>query len=149
MLSLAPNNERARGGFVGRVLRLALPAGIMIAVASFTAYVTVYQGQRTQASTTALLALIAIALWVLARVARLDAWWKLALVAIMVTLSALMFVLPLGRRIFELDPSNLGYTALAALCAAVSIAVIELAWWITSRVDQSTKSLSGKSLRPG
>jgi cation-transporting ATPase E len=76
VLSLAPNNERACGGFVGRVLRLAVPAGVVIAMASFTAYAIVYNGQRTQASTTALLTLIAIALWVLARVARPYVWWK-------------------------------------------------------------------------
>jgi cation-transporting ATPase E len=137
VLSLAPNDERARSGFVGRVLRLAVPAGVVIAAACFTAYRIVYTGQsevaKTQASTTALITLIAIALWVLARVARPYVWWKVALVALMAALSTLMFVIPLSKQLFQLDPSNLGYTATAALCAVVSVALIELAWWAGAR----------------
>lgn len=134
ILSLAPNNERAHSDFVSRVLRLALPAGLAIALASFTAYRFVYNGQnpteldRIQSSTTALLTLIAIALWVLARVARPYVWWKVALVAVMGTFSALMFALPISRRLFQLDPSNLAHTTVAAICAAAGILLIELAW---------------------
>jgi cation-transporting ATPase E len=88
---------------------------------------------RTQAGTTALMTLIAVALWVLARLARPCAWWKITLVAAMVTVSALMFVLPPSRRLFLLDPDNLGHTGIAALSAVIAIVVLELAWWMTGR----------------
>lgn len=38
LLSLPPNNERARGGFVQRVLGFGIPAGIIVAAVSFTTY---------------------------------------------------------------------------------------------------------------
>ena len=38
LLSLAPNHERARSGFTRRVLALALPSGIVVAVATFVSY---------------------------------------------------------------------------------------------------------------
>lgn len=45
LLSLAPNNERARSGFVPRVMRLAIPSGVIIGgVATFVCYVLVYGG---------------------------------------------------------------------------------------------------------
>jgi cation-transporting ATPase E len=134
VLSLAPNQERARPGFVGRVVRLALPAGVVIAAASFTTYVAVYPGgtaaepAKIQASTSALMALNAIALWVLALVARPYTWWKVVLVAVMVTLTALMFASPLTQQVFQLDPNNLHYTLVALACAAVGIVSMEFAW---------------------
>lgn len=37
-LALAPNQRRARPGFIGRVLRFAVPAGVVAAAATFGAY---------------------------------------------------------------------------------------------------------------
>ncbi len=136
ILSLAPNHDRARPGFVGRVMRMAIPAGIVIAAATFTSYLlvrpSVADGSTTQvqASTSALITLIAIALWVLAIVARPYAWWKIALVAIMMAGSFAMFALPITRQLFELDPGNIGHTLTASACAVVGIAIIELGWWV-------------------
>ncbi|SEO97671.1 HAD-IC family P-type ATPase [Amycolatopsis saalfeldensis] len=132
VLSLAPNNDRARGGFVGRVLRTAVPAGIVIGAASFTAYVLVHSGatDQVQASTTALITVMALALWVLGVVARPYTWWKAGLVAAMVLISGLMFVVPLSRRLFLLDPGNGAYTLTALACAAAGIVLIELSRWI-------------------
>jgi cation-transporting ATPase E len=136
VLSLAPNNDRARGGFVGRVLRTAVPAGIVIAAASFTAYVLVHSGatDQVQASTTALITVMALALWVLGVVARPYTWWKAGLVAAMVVISGLMFVVPLSRRLFLLDPSNSAYTLTALACAVAGIILIELSRWVERRV---------------
>ncbi len=87
ILSLAPNNERARTGFVSRVMRLAIPSGVIIGIATYVSYLLAYAGpdateqQVEQAGTTALITLIMIALWVLAVVARPYTWWKIALVS--------------------------------------------------------------------
>ena len=143
VLSLAPNNDRARGGFVGRVLRMAIPAGVVIAVASFTAYLLVHPGGDTsqaaqvQASTTALITLMALALWVLGIIARPYTWWKAALVAAMVLVSGLMFVLPVTQKLFLLDPGNTGHTLTALGCAAAGIILIELGWWIGGRLRRN------------
>ncbi|MDQ4492003.1 HAD-IC family P-type ATPase [Sinomonas sp. ASV486] len=136
VLSLAPNHDRARPGFVGRVMRMAIPAGIVIAVASFTSYLLVRPSvagggtTQVQASTSALITLIAIALWVLAIVARPYAWWKVVLVVVMMAASFAMFAMPLTRTLFELDPSNWGHTWTALACAGAGIVLVELAWWI-------------------
>ncbi|WP_430297867.1 HAD-IC family P-type ATPase [Sinomonas sp. B1-1] len=136
ILSLAPNHDRARPGFVGRVMRMAIPAGVVIAVACYTSYLmvrpSVLAGGTTQvqASTSALITLIAIALWVLAIVARPYAWWKVGLVAVMMAASFAMFALPFTRTVFELDPSNWEHTWSALACAGVGIVLVELAWWI-------------------
>jgi cation-transporting ATPase E len=140
VLSLAPNSERARSGFVARVMRMAIPAGVVISVACFVSYVLTYPGagasptEIVQASTTALMTVIALALWVLAIVARPYTWWKIALVAVMAVASALMFVLPLTQRLFLLDPSNRSYTLTAVACAGVGIVLIEASWWIGAKL---------------
>jgi cation-transporting ATPase E len=140
VLSLAPNAERAKPGFVGRVMRRAIPAGVVIAVASFVTYVLVYPGQsasateRVQASTATLIALTAIALWVLVTVAKPYTWWRVALVVAMTASSALMFATPWTREVFLLDPSNGPYVLVAACCAAAGIVVLELAWRAEARI---------------
>ena len=44
-LALAPNTRRYRPGFTGRVLRFAIPAGAIIAAATFAAYLLARHGQ--------------------------------------------------------------------------------------------------------
>jgi len=138
VLSLAPQADRARRGFVRRVMRFSIPAGIVVGAACFVAYVIVYPGsgasreQQVEASTTALITLIAIALWVLAIVARPYTPWRLGLVAFMAVSSALMFVVPFLQDLLELDP-HLDHAGVAAACAAVGIALVELAWQIDRR----------------
>ncbi|MFD6393349.1 cation-translocating P-type ATPase [Nocardia sp. NPDC060259] len=144
VLSLAPNNERARTGFVGRVMRLAVPSGVVIGVATFVAYLIAYAGpeasetQKVQAGTTALITLIMIAVWVLALVARPYVWWKVVLIAVSVFAYIALFTIPFTREFFKLDPSNLRLTLAAFVCGAVGIVLVELAWWVQSRLSGNT-----------
>lgn len=146
VLSLAPNRDRARPGFVGRVLRRSVPAGVVIALASFACYLLVRSAaddggpSHVRASTSALITLIAVALWVLAIVARPYAWWKVGLVGVMTAASVAMFAIPLTRELFELDPSNAGYTTTALGCAGVGIALVELAWWVDGRLGHTGRT---------
>ncbi|CCQ17698.1 putative cation transporter ATPase P-type [Rhodococcus sp. AW25M09] len=133
VLSLAPNNERARSGFVSRVMRLAVPSGAIVGSCTFVSYLLVYAGpnatetQVTQASTTALITLIMIALWVLAVVARPYTWWKVLLLAGSVGGYLLLFAIPFCRTFFKLDPSNVGATTSALVIGAIGIALVEVA----------------------
>ncbi|MGK9270620.1 HAD-IC family P-type ATPase [Williamsia muralis] len=144
VLSLAPNNERARGGFVGRVLRLAIPSGIVIAVCTFVAYALVYPGgegvalgskdsvemtpDQTQAATTALITLIAIALWVLAVVARPYNWWKVVLLVGSALAYVLIFSLPFTQELFKLDPTDWSKTGIAVIASVIGIVAVEVLW---------------------
>ncbi|MEV0360616.1 HAD-IC family P-type ATPase [Nocardia sp. NPDC050697] len=139
VLSLAPNNERARTGFVARVMKLAIPSGVIIGVATFVAYLIAYAGpeageqQQIQAGTTALITLIVIAVWVLAIVARPYVWWKVLLIGASVLAYLLLFSLPFTREFFLLDPSNPRLTAAALGCGAVGIVLVEIAQWLGRR----------------
>jgi cation-transporting ATPase E len=140
ILSLAPNNERARPGFVRRVLRLAVPSGIIIGIATFVSYLLAYQGQgqteaqRMQAGTSALITLIIIALWVLAVVARPYTWWKLLLLAGSAGAYVVLFAWPFSREFFALDPSNVAATTAALICGGVGIVLVEVSWTVTGRM---------------
>nr|WP_280338370.1 HAD-IC family P-type ATPase [Nocardia neocaledoniensis] len=144
ILSLAPNNERARTGFVGRVMRLAVPSGVVIGVATFVAYLIAYAGpeasetQKVQAGTTALITLIMIAVWVLALVARPYVWWKVVLIAVSVLAYIALFTIPFTREFFKLDPSNPRLTLAAFVCGVVGIVLVELAWWVQARMSGNT-----------
>ncbi|OZF52822.1 HAD-IC family P-type ATPase [Rhodococcus sp. 14-1411-2a] len=133
VLSLAPNNERARSGFVSRVMRLAVPSGLIVGSCTFVSYLLVYAGpnasetQVTQASTTALITLIMIALWVLAVVARPYNWWKILLLGGSVGGYLLLFAIPFCRTFFKLDPSNVGATTSALIIGGIGIALVEVA----------------------
>jgi cation-transporting ATPase E len=92
----------------------------------------------------ALITLITMALWVLASVARPYAWWKVALVGVMVVASALMFLTPLTRHVFLLDPTP-DHTLTALACAAVGVVVIQLAWWTDRRWGRRASQAAGRA----
>ncbi|OZC55291.1 magnesium-transporting ATPase [Rhodococcus sp. RS1C4] len=143
ILSLAPNNERARSGFVPRVMRLAVPSGLIVGVATFVSYLLAYQGpqateeQVTQASTTALITLIMIAVWVLAVVARPYVWWKIVLLAGSVLGYLALFTIPFCRTFFKLDPSNIALTTSAFVIGAVGIVLVEVSWRISAALQRN------------
>ena len=140
ILSLAPNKERAHPGFVRRVMTSALPSGLVVGVATFTSYLLAYQGrasteiEQTQASTAALITLLVSALWVLAVVARPYEWWRILLVSVSALAYVLIFSLPLARKWFLLDPSNVRVTTIALVVGLVGAALVEVIWWVQGRM---------------
>ncbi|HYO03754.1 MAG TPA: HAD-IC family P-type ATPase [Mycobacterium sp.] len=139
VLSLAPNRERAHTGFVRRVMTSALPSGLIVGVATFVSYLLAYEGrastdaEQMQASTAALITLLVSALWVLAVVARPYEWWRIVLVAISAAAYVVIFSLPLARKAFMLDPSNVVMTTTALTIGVVAAALIEVVWWVQGR----------------
>ncbi|OBF49961.1 magnesium-transporting ATPase [Mycobacterium sp. 852002-53434_SCH5985345] len=140
ILSLAPNNERAYPGFVRRVLSSALPSGFIVGTATFGSYLVAYHGrhatfqQQEQASTAALITLLMTALWVLAVVARPYQWWRVALVIGSGLAYVVIFSIPLARRAFLLDPSDVAVTSTAVGIGLLGAGAIEAMWWIRARV---------------
>jgi cation-transporting ATPase E len=127
-LALAPTMDRARSGFVPRVLRLAVPAGVICAIAVLLAYGAARSGSLEQERTSAVLALFLTTWWVLVLVARPLNRWRITLVAAMAALFALALALPFVRDLFALlpgDPADaltaVGISVVAA--AAISVAV--------------------------
>ncbi|NKS37488.1 HAD-IC family P-type ATPase [Rhodococcus hoagii] len=151
ILSLAPNNERARTGFVSRVMRLAIPSGVIIGIATYVSYLLAYAGpdateqQVEQAGTTALITLIMIALWVLAVVARPYTWWKIVLIVGSVLGYVVLFGFSFTREFFKLDPSNVAATTGALLIGLVGVVLVEIAWWVTGRIHGEHRRLFASS----
>ena len=147
VLSLAPNNERARPGFVRRVMTSALPSGAVIGATTFASYLIAYRGsdadtvQQNQASTAALITLLIGALWVLAVVARPYQWWRIGLVAVSAVAYVVIFSLPLARRTFLLDPSNPEVTSAALGLGLLAAVLIEAVWWIQGRLLGEPRNL--------
>lgn len=139
VLSLAPNNERARTGFVRRVMSSALPAGITVGSTTYICYLLGNPGhggtpaEQMQASTGALITLLIGGLWVLAVVARPYQWWRVALVTVSALAYVVIFSIPLAREKFMLDPSNPSVTTTAVGLGLLAAVVIETLWWLEGR----------------
>jgi cation-transporting ATPase E len=147
ILSLAPNNERAKPKFVRRVMTAALPSGLIVGIATFLCYLLAYKGaqasqaQQIQASTSALITMLVAAVWVLAVVARPYSWWRLVLVAASGLAYVVIFSIRLARDTFMLDPSNVALTTAALAIGLVAAAAIEASWWVRGRVIGEARRL--------
>jgi len=105
-LALAPNTKRAQHGFTSRVLRFAVPAGLVAAGATFAAYSLARSEPATtlqSARTVATLVLASVALWVLSILARPATRPRQWLIAAMVTLLVLTLAMPWTRDFFALE----------------------------------------------
>ncbi|MGJ4109989.1 HAD-IC family P-type ATPase [Corynebacterium macclintockiae] len=139
VLSLAPNTERPREGFVKRVLSLALPSGVLIGGICVAMWIIIYPGadvpemQRRQAGTAVLLALIIMGLWVLSIVARPLNWWKVLLLACCVGGYVVIFLVPPLRELLMLYPGNRHLMIVGLAVGAGGAALIEIVHQIAAR----------------
>ena len=147
LLSLAPNHERAQPGFARRVLTLAVPSGVIVAVATFTSYLmaratalpgvsgqaAVPEDIRTRIATATLATLIVAATWVLAVVARPYEWWKVGLIALSAAAYLLIFSWPAIARLVLLDASDAAMMTRAVLIGVVAAVFVEIGWWVQQR----------------
>lgn len=139
ILSLAPNTERPRDGFVRRVLSLAIPGGAIVGLGSVIMWLVIYPGdgasvtEQRQAGTAVLLALIIMGLWVLNIVARPLNPWKWTLWFGCIGGYLVLFLIAPIREIVLLDIGNTRLMitgAVVGLCGAV---VIEFSQFLARR----------------
>jgi cation-transporting ATPase E len=105
-LALAPNADRARPGFLGRVLRFAVPAGCLTALATFLAYslATSEPGVTlTEAQTAATMVLTWIGLLVLSIVASPLNRWKLTMIWSLAAAFVATLLIPPVAAFFALE----------------------------------------------
>jgi len=130
-LAIAPNKRRYVPGFIKRVLRFCVPAGVVIGSCALAAYgVAFYAENRslTESRTTATLVVAAIALWVLVILARPINWWR-GLLALLMVLSVVTIVAVAPfRSFFALSLPPGGVLGEAAAIAALGIVLVELGW---------------------
>ncbi|MET9648631.1 cation-translocating P-type ATPase [Streptomyces syringium] len=138
-LALAPNKERARPHFVRRVMRYAVPAGIIAGLATFAAYLLARQhyggpGALAAETSAATLTLFLISMWVLAIIARPYTWWRIALVLAMALGFVVVLVTPWLQHFFALKLVGTTMPWAAVGIAVVASAALELMWrWVGRR----------------
>ena len=132
-LALAPNTRRYRPGFTGRVLRFAIPAGAIIAAATFAAYLQARTAglPLAQQRTAATLVTLILSLTVLTLLAIPLTWRRIILIGAALAGFAMLFPIPMIRRFYELE---LPHSQLTATCLIAALGVVALAvFWVLSR----------------
>lgn len=144
-LALAPNARRARPGFLGRVLRFAIPAGIVAAAATFMGYLVATASLRDtepqdialmESRTIATLVLFCVAMWVLSILARPFNAWRAGLVGGMVAIFVFILAVPATRKYFALQLPDTELVLAAFGIAAIACAVLEIGWRVFGWVDR-------------
>ncbi|MEU8837863.1 HAD-IC family P-type ATPase [Streptomyces roseus] len=134
-LALAPNKERAKPHFVKRVMRYAIPGGVIAAVATFVTYLVArhhYTGPDALPAETsaATLTLFLTSMWVLVIIARPYTWWRVALVGAMGAAFLIVLVVPWLQTFFELKlvGTQLPWTAVGIAAAAAALIEVTFRW---------------------
>ncbi|MFK8848537.1 HAD-IC family P-type ATPase [Streptomyces sp. Ac-502] len=137
-LALAPNKERAKPHFVRRVMRYAVPSGLITGLAAFATYLLArshYSGPDALPAETsaATLTLFLSAMWVLAIIARPYTWWRVGLVLAMGLGFLIVLVVPWLQNFFDLKLVGTTMPWAAVGIAAAAAVLLEVAWRFIGR----------------
>jgi len=137
-LALGPNDRRYLPGFLHRVLRFSLPAGLIAGAGAYAGYAVARRldpgagvaGARTAAT----IVVLVVALWTLVVLARPLRAWKIALILAMAAIAAVVVAVPwLGERIVLLQVTP-GVVAPAVAAGAMCAVLVE----VSSRVFRAS-----------
>ncbi|HEY3096514.1 MAG TPA: HAD-IC family P-type ATPase [Acidimicrobiia bacterium] len=135
-LALAPNTRRYVPGFVDRVLRFAIPAGVVAAIAAFSAFAVARLNDLplVQQRTGATIVMLMMSLCVLVILAAPLTWRRTLLVALMIVGFLLLFPIPSVRDFYELKlPSDVLTETL--VIGFVGVAVLGGGWELSRRMN--------------
>ncbi|WP_151548977.1 MULTISPECIES: HAD-IC family P-type ATPase [Corynebacterium] len=153
ILSLAPNHERARPGFASRVLRLAMPSGVVIGLGVSLWWMVISSsphgsGVNQHEATAALAALLIMAWWVLVVVSRPLNWWKMLLIGVSGLAYVALFAVPFSAHILLLD-AHLSPLFLQSVAVGVAGAVlVELLWRVNQAASRREAQRDRERHRP-
>ena len=129
VLSFQPSHDPVRPGFIRRVLRFSLPAGVASGVATMAVYELgngPFDVSIQQAQSGATLTLVVVGLWVLYELARpLDAI-RLTLIVSLVAMAIAAFTIPFIADFFLLDVPPADYAVCIAGIVTATCVVISL-----------------------
>lgn len=162
ILALAPNAERARPGFLKRVMSFSIPSGVVVAGTTFVTYLLVMAppgadaSASMQASTATLLTLMIGGAWVMITTARPYEWWKLVMIGICLLAGYLViFWLPRWVAVWvqawpwvsrvdpQLDPGNAALMATGGWLGLLAVVLVETIWWVSGRVTGEHRHVFG------
>ena len=141
VLALAPTNQRYRAGFLARVLRLSVPAGVIVVAGVLCARLTLILmgANRNQISSVCTLVLVSGGLWLLSLTARPWVWWRAALVGLMSSAALAVVLLAPLRSFFELAALTANsWLVLACAAGAVCAALETLGRYNASHYQNSS-----------
>jgi cation-transporting P-type ATPase E len=142
-LALAPSFERSPGNFLGRVMRFALPAGLVAGAATFAAYLLAVNEPNISVSeerTVATIVIAAIGLWILARLARPLTKRRRALLLAMTVGLLIAFLVPTLRVLFDLDLPR-------PIVALAAVGVVALAFLALEAGDRAAALIARLAVR--
>ncbi len=103
-LALPPNDQRYQPGFLGRVLRLAIPAGAIVGITVLCVYAWLRNHvPLDDARSASTLVLIGVALWVVGEQSLPLVGWRGAMLATLAGAAVLAVVIPFVREFFALE----------------------------------------------
>ena len=132
LLALGPNLTRYRPGFLQRVLKFAVPAGVITGLTIFSAYLVArLEGHNPdERRTAATIAALVVALWILTVLSRPLRAWKLALVATMAGIAVAAIAIPPVQEAFELSIPGVLLPQVLAIGAAGALGVEAVSRWV-------------------
>jgi cation-transporting P-type ATPase E len=122
VLALAPDPRRARPGFLERVVRFCVPAGIIAAVAALVVwfYAQGITEDLTEARTATTTTMLAIGLGILVRLTSSLPPWRWVLVGVMASLMSVCLLVPPVSEFFELSLPRLSMWAVMVPVVALA-----------------------------
>lgn len=141
VLALAPTSQRYRAGFLARVLRLSVPAGVIVVGGVLCARLTLILmgANRNQISSVCTLVLVSGGLWLLSLTARPWVWWRAALVGLMSSAALAVVLLAPLRGFFDLAALTANsWLVLACAAGAVCAALETLGRYNASHYQNSS-----------
>ena len=132
-LALAPNQRRYLPGFVSRVLRFAIPAGCIVAAATFTAYALTRAAGLpvVQQRTAGVMVAFVLSLCVLVLLAIPLTWRRVLLVAAALAGFAMLFPLTAVRSFYALELPRSGLGVMLLITGVGAALLVGL--WVISR----------------
>ncbi len=155
-LALGANSRRYVPGFQHRVLRFAVPVGIVTGASAYLGFeatrILDSSADVAEARTTATLIVLIVSLWTLLVLARPLNGWKLVLVACMASLVALVLAVPaLGHDVFLLEISPVRLLIAGVIGAAgagfveVTHSAIQLVVRLTARPEDAPGPVANRT----
>ena len=151
-LALEPTTRRYRRGFIGRVLRFALPVGTVAAAATFSAYWLATQEGTSlvDSRTVATIVLGSIGTFALILVCRPPTRLRRAVVGGVVVAFALAFIIPPATLFFALAFPRpvvlLAAIGIVALTGTALTAALRAVGWVQSMSIADVEELAGEAI---
>jgi cation-transporting ATPase E len=134
-LALAPNLRRYTPGFVDRVLRFAVPAGVVVATTAFATFwlARAHDLPLVQQRTAATLVTLEVSLCVLVILALPMTWRRALLVGLVTAGFVLLFPIPSVRTFYALELPN-DVLVQVLLIGTAGLAVLAGGWALSRRL---------------